>query len=255
MPANEIALFSAFLAGLFGSGHCVGMCGGIVGALTLGLDARLRRSPGALAPYLLLYNAGRIATYALAGALGGGLSVFVFEWLKPDIASLAARLISGSFMIALGLYLPGWWPGLVVLERVGDRLWRRIEPVGRQFLPVHHPLQAFGAGLVWGWLPCGMVYAALAWATMSGSVLNGALLMTAFGAGTLPMMITAGAVAERLSRIVRRPSARAAMGLLVISFGLYVLLAPGGGHAGHKPSHDNHPPAADTSGIDPIRAV
>lgn len=243
MPANEITLLSAFLVGLFGSVHCLGMCGGIVGALTLGLDARLRRSPGALTPYLLLYNAGRIATYAVAGAMAGGLSTLIFAWLEPGAARLAARLISGSFMIALGLYLAGWWPGLTALEKLGGRLWRRIEPAGRRFLPVRRPLQAFGAGLVWGWLPCGMVYAALVWATIGGSAWNGALLMIAFGAGTLPMMFAAGAAAERLSRFVRHGAVRAAAGLLVIAFGLYVLLAPSG-HAGHDPSHGDHSPAA-----------
>lgn len=229
MPVNEITLFSAFLVGLFGSVHCLGMCGGIVGVLTIGLDARVRRSPGTLAPYLLLYNAGRIATYAVAGTMAGGLSALVYEWLEPYTAQLAARLISGSFLIALGLYLSGWWPpGLAALERLGGRLWSRIEPVGRRFLPVRYPLQAFAAGFVWGWLPCGMVYAALAWAMVAGSAGNGALLMTAFGAGTLPMMFAAGAAAARLARLVRHPAVRASAGLLVMGYGLYLLFVPSG---------------------------
>ncbi len=235
MPASEVTLLTAFLVGLLGSGHCLGMCGGIVGALTLGIDPGRRATLSALAPYLLLYNAGRIASYALAGALAGGLSALAFASLDPVAVSAAARTISAGFMIALGLYLAGWWPGLVVLEKLGGWFWRRIEPLGRRILPVRRPWQAFAAGLVWGWLPCGLVYSALAWSVLGGSLQAGALLMTAFGLGTLPMMFTVGAAAERFARLTRQKAVRAVAGTIVIAFGLYTLFAPGahGNHHGH----------------------
>jgi sulfite exporter TauE/SafE len=233
MPASELGLLSAFLMGLLGSVHCLGMCGGIVGVLTLGIDPRQRATLPRLAPYLLLYNAGRITSYAAAGLLAGGLGALAFAWLDPDKALTVARLVAAGFMVALGLYLAGWWSGLLALEKLGGRFWRRIEPAGRRFLPVRQPWQAFAAGILWGWLPCGLVYTALAWSLLGGSAQRGALLMVAFGLGTLPTMFAAGAAADRLARVVRQPGVRAAAGALVIAFGLYTLLAVSGAHTGH----------------------
>jgi uncharacterized protein len=235
----DFTLFSAFLVGLLGSTHCLGMCGGIVSALTFGLRDDIRRSPWSLAPYLLAYNAGRIASYAVAGALAGTLSAQLFSLVPPQQVRWMVRIVSGGFMLALGLYLAGWWPGLQQLEKWGGVLWRRIEPLGRRLLPVDHPLKALAFGLVWGWLPCGMVYAALAWALAAGSAGQGAALMLAFGLGTLPMLFAIGATAEWLKDVVRRPWVRRVAGLLVLLFGLYTLLAPGG-HVGHDAAHAEH---------------
>jgi sulfite exporter TauE/SafE len=228
----DITLLSAFLVGLLGSTHCLGMCGGIVGALTLGIRHDLRRSPWTLMPYLLAYNSGRVASYAVAGAVAGAISAGAFGLLPSSSVRWAVKLVTGGFMIALGLYLAGWWPGLQRLEQWGGVLWKRIEPYGRQLLPVDHPLKALAFGLIWGWLPCGMVYAALAWALTSGSALNGALLMLAFGLGTLPMLLAVGFAAEWLRDVVRHPWVRRAAGLTVVMFGAVMLLAPGG--------HDHH---------------
>ncbi|MBI3574562.1 MAG: sulfite exporter TauE/SafE family protein, partial [Gammaproteobacteria bacterium] len=180
MP-TELTLVSAFLVGLLGSTHCLGMCGGIVGALTLGLHDDIRRSPVRLFPYLAAYNIGRIASYAIAGALLGALSAKALGLAPPAQVRWIVKLVTGGFMIALGLYLAGWWPGLAALERLGGKLWVRIEPFGRRFLPVNHPLKALALGLVWGWLPCGLVYSALAWSLASGDAVQGAALMLAFG--------------------------------------------------------------------------
>lgn len=228
----EVILPSAFFVGLLGSVHCLGMCGGIIGALTLGIDAARRRSPSSLIPFLALYNAGRIASYTVAGAIAGGLGGLAMGLIEAEVAHRAGRLLASGFMIALGLYLAGWWPGLAVLERLGGRVWRHIEPAGRKFLPVRRPWQALGVGLVWGWLPCGLVYAALVWALTVQSAFGGALLMTAFGLGTLPMLLAAGAAAERLARCVRQRIVRIVAGLLVVSFGLYALFGSGGYHGG-----------------------
>ncbi len=148
----DAALLSAFLVGLLGSTHCLGMCGGIVSALTLGLRADIRRSPWTLAPYLLAYNTGRIASYAIAGGLAGTLSAQLFGLASPTQAGWIARLVSAGFMIALGLYLAGWWPGLQQLEKCGGVLWRHIEPLGRRFLPVDRPFKACCS--VWSGVGC-----------------------------------------------------------------------------------------------------
>ncbi len=225
---GDITLLSAFLVGLLGSTHCLGMCGGIVSALTFGLKDDIRRSPWSLAPYLLAYNTGRIASYTLAGAALGALGAGVFGLAPSVTARWLVRLVSGGFMIALGLYLAGWWPGLQILEKWGGPVWKRIEPLGRRLLPVNHPLKALAFGLVWGWLPCGMVYAALAWALAVGSATQGALLMLAFGLGTLPMLLAIGAAAEWLRDIVRSPWVRRGAGFSVLLFGLFTIFAPAG---------------------------
>jgi len=231
--SGDETLFSAFLVGLLGSTHCLGMCGGIVSALTFGLKDDIRRSPWSLFPYLLTYNAGRITSYVAAGSLLGALGAQVFSLAPSAHIGIIVRLVTGGFMIALGLYLSGWWPGLQYLEKWGGVLWRRIEPLGRRLLPVNHPLKALAFGLVWGWLPCGMVYSMLAWALTSGSAARGASLMLAFGLGTLPMLFAIGATAEWLKDFVRHPWVRRSAGILVIAFGLYTILAANG-HAGHS---------------------
>jgi hypothetical protein len=240
--SSEITLFSAFLVGLLGSTHCVGMCGGIVSALTFGLRDDLRRSAWTLGPYLLAYNTGRISSYVVAGVIAGAVGAGAFGVLPSSAARWAVKLVTGCFMIALGLYLAGWWPGLQILEKWGGALWRRIEPLGRRLLPVDHPLKALAFGLVWGWLPCGMVYAVLAWALTSGSAMQGAMLMLAFGLGTLPMLLTIGAAAEWLKDFVRHSRVRQGAGLIVLLFGLYTILAPGG-HAGHGADPVGHTPS------------
>lgn len=239
----DITLVSAFLVGLLGSTHCLGMCGGIVSALTFGVRDDLRRSSWTLVPYLLAYNAGRIGSYVIAGLIAGAVGAGAFGLLPSNSTRWVVQLVTGGFMIALGLYLAGWWPGLQTLEKWGGVLWSRLEPLGRKLLPVDRPLKALAFGLVWGWLPCGMVYAMLAWALASGSAGQGASLMLAFGLGTLPMLLAIGITAEWLKDFVRHPRVRQGAGLIVLLFGLYTLFAPGG-HAGHTPSaveHADHP--------------
>jgi sulfite exporter TauE/SafE len=247
MP-SDLTLLSAFLVGLLGSTHCLGMCSGIVSALTLGLRDDLRRSPWTLVPYLLAYNAGRISSYVVAGIIAGAVGAGAFGVLSLSTARWTVKLISGGFMIALGLYLAGWWPGLQTLEKWGGILWRRIEPLGRRFLPVDHPLKALAFGLVWGWLPCGMVYAVLAWALTSGSATQGGMLMLAFGLGTLPMLLAIGSTAYWLKEVVRRPGVRRVAGITIILFGAYTLLAPGGQGHHHTVAvdHGAHSGAATT---------
>jgi len=220
---TELTFIAAFMTGLLGSVHCIGMCGGIVGALTFQLPDSVRQRPQHLLPYLLSYNLGRISSYTLAGLLAGFLGSQFIGWL-PD-AHLIGRLISGVFMIALGLYLGAWWRGgLHWLERLGTWLWRRIEPLGRRFFPVTSPWQALGLGLVWGWLPCGLVYTALALALAAASTLEGGLLLLAFGLGTLPMLLAMGSTAHWLIRLTRHPWFRHSVAALMIAFGLYTLL-------------------------------
>lgn len=218
----EVGLIGAFLVGLLGGVHCIGMCGGIVGALTLGLPED-KRAGWAQMPYQLAYNAGRIASYALAGALVGGLGMLLAGLLPIYLAQRFLQGLAALFMIALGLYLAGWWMGLRRVEQAGGAIWRRLEPFGRRLLPVRSPAQALALGLIWGWLPCGLVYSVLIWSVSAGGVLQGAGLMLAFGLGTLPNLLLMGAAAAWLSGYVRRPAVRRAAGALVMGFGVYLL--------------------------------
>ena len=220
---TESQFISAFLVGLLGGVHCVGMCGGIVGALTMSLPADYRREPRRMLPHVLAYNAGRVASYTVAGGLLGGAGYVASRLSGLYQAQMVLSIIAGLFMVALGLYLGGWWFGLTRIEEAGGRLWRRIEPLGRRFLPVSTPYRAFALGLVWGWLPCGLVYSVLIWAMASGSVSTGALITASFGLGTLPTLLALGVVATRLAAFVRRPSVRRVAGGIVIGFGLLQL--------------------------------
>lgn len=216
-------LASAFVVGLLGGVHCVGMCGGIVAALTFGLPPERRSAPGGMASFLLAYNAGRIASYAAAGAVMGAAGVLLAGFLPVEYAQRGLLLLAALFMVAMGLYLGGWWRGLARLEAAGGALWRRIEPLGRGLMPVRGPGQAFALGLLWGWLPCGLVYSVLVWAVSSGSALQGMLLLLAFGLGTLPNLLAMGAAAGLLARFAREPWVRRAAGALVAAFGLWTL--------------------------------
>jgi hypothetical protein len=216
-------LASAFVVGLLGGVHCVGMCGGIVAALTFGLPPERRSALGGLMPFLLAYNAGRIASYAAAGAVMGAAGVLLAGFLPVEVAQRGLLVLAALFMVAMGLYLGGWWRGLARLEAAGGALWRRIEPYGRRLMPVRRPGQAFALGLLWGWLPCGLVYSVLVWAVSSGSALQGMLLLLAFGLGTLPNLLAMGAAAGLLARLAREPRVRAAAGALVVAFGVYTL--------------------------------
>ena len=219
-------LVSAVILGLLGGGHCLGMCGGIVSALSLNLPA----APGSLLrarlPFLLAYNLGRLLTYATAGALAGGLGAWATQQIALHQAQVFLQVVSGLFMLLLGLYLGGWWPLLARLEQFGARLWRRIEPLGRRFIPVRTLPQALGMGLVWGWLPCGLVYSVLVWAVGAGGALSGAVLLLSFGLGTLPALLLMGTAAAALAGWLRRLWVRRIAGVLVLGFGGYqVLLA------------------------------
>ncbi len=226
MPA-EASFIAAFLVGLLGGVHCVGMCGGIVGALTLGLSEDVRTRPAKAMPYLLGYNAGRILSYTAAGALIGGLGAAAASLVSLHEAQKILQLLAGAFMIALGLYIAGWWQGLARLERAGAVLWRRIEPLGRRLMPVRTPFQAFQLGIFWGWLPCGLVYSVLIWAMAAGGAMEGALLLLGFGLGTLPNLLLMGFFATQLGRWLRNPWVRRGAGALVVAFGVYTLLLPG----------------------------
>lgn len=219
MPDLLPLLGSAMILGLLGGGHCLGMCGGLMGALTLAIPPEQR---GRRLRLLLAYNLGRILSYACAGLLLG-----LAGWaVASSPAALALRVVAALLLIAMGLYLAGWWSGLTRIEALGRGLWRYIQPVASHLLPVSSLPRALLLGALWGWLPCGLVYSTLLWAASQGNAGYSAALMLAFGVGTWPVLLATGLAAERVNILLRRRSVRVAGGVLVMLFGIWTLPGP-----------------------------
>ncbi len=221
---SESLYLSAFLMGLLGTAHCAGMCGGIVSALAIGVSPQQRTTR--LTPYLLSYNSGRILSYMVAGSAAAAVGSVVSQAGEGILIRQLFTLFSASLMILLGLYLAGWWPtAILLIERTGSHLWRRIEPLAKRWIPIRSPLQALVAGLLWGWLPCGLVYTALLWCLSAESVLQGSLIMGSFGLGTLPALLGIGLLSANLVNQLQRRWVRTSAGIMVATLGIYQLTA------------------------------
>lgn len=252
-----LAMVAMFGIGLLGAGHCVGMCGGIISALSLAatqpedlpadLSASLAADPAVnnsvdrnnkliasqtitearpdetkSATHLILaYSAGRIFSYACAGALVAGLGYVGAQYLA--LAPLL-RGIAGLLLIAMGLYLVGWWRGLTLLEKAGQRLWQHLQPLAQGLLPLRTAGSAILLGLVWGWLPCGLVYTALAYAATAMSPLAGMAQMTAFGLGTLPAVLLGGLSMAKYGRVMQGKNFRRVFALSLVVYGVWTLV-------------------------------
>ena len=217
---ESLSLLAALSAGLLGGVHCAGMCGGIVGALSLATPGQKQ---GPKLPLLLSYNIGRITSYVIAGALVGGIGQLSLGFMPVQSLQQMLAVIAGVMMMLMGLYLGGWSRFLRHVENAGGVIWKKIEPVGRRLLPVRNPGQGFLLGVIWGWLPCGLVYSMLIWALGSGGALEGGMLMLAFGIGTLPNLLATGLLAGQFVRWIQQPAVRMVAGVLLILFGLYTL--------------------------------
>lgn len=215
----------AFVTGLLGGVHCLGMCGGIVGALTLNTSQNPEnKSTHSSFVILIGYNIGRITGYIAAGAIVAFFSSSLVDLTGIQNAKQILSVLASIIMIALGLYLAGIWnDGIEKLESVGSVVWKRIQPFTKYFMPVHSFQQAVPLGFLWGWLPCGLVYTALIWTLSASSAVEGALIMAAFGIGTLPNLLVMGVLATNLSRWVKSPLVRLIAGSLVIILGFLTL--------------------------------
>ncbi|MDC1512662.1 sulfite exporter TauE/SafE family protein [Porticoccaceae bacterium] len=213
MTVDYALLGTLFMVGLFGSGHCIGMCGGIVAAL------------GSNRPNLVLllgYNLGRLVSYCVAGAIAAGLVVGLagerYQALIPLLRTLA-----GTMVVLMGLYIAGWWQVLRRLEQLGQIVWRQIQPLISRLGKPDSPVKSIAAGMLWGWLPCGLVYSALSQALLSDSPAMGALAMLFFGLGTLPAMLAIGWFSSQVARWLQSPALRKLMGLCLIAMGLLMI--------------------------------
>lgn len=232
---NAISITSMLFIGLLGAGHCAGMCGGIVAALGFAADSKQPRWP-----IILTYNLGRITSYGLMGALVGLLG-----YLGDQYLSLGSWLrgFAGILLIFMGLYIADWWRVLTLLEKAGQSIWQRLQPMSNGLFQVRSVGKGFLFGMLWGWLPCGLVYSALAYAGALATPLSGGMAMMAFGVGTMPAMLAGGIFSTQLRNLLQGRGLRIVMALILIAFGGWTLWTA----LAH--SHSSHESHFSSSGI------
>ena len=215
----DITFFTLFLLGFFGGTHCVGMCGGLSSAFALQLPPHLNRLG-----LIVLLNLGRISSYVLIGLIVGlvgqiGISLDDTRWLQNGLY-VAANIL----LLLLGLYLAGLSTAATQIERIGRPIWKRLNPILNRLLPIKSVPACFGVGMLWGWLPCGLVYSASLYALGSGNAVQGGLYMLAFALGTLPNLLAMGIFAVQLKTLLQRRAIRLCAGLLVAGWAVFRLV-------------------------------
>lgn len=214
-------LSAALLAGLLGSAHCLGMCAGISGLFAVNASVSSLRND---VPFALTYNVGRVISYAVLGIIVASFGGVIVK-ASPGLA-VGIRLLSGIVIILVGLKVAFDLRALNAIEKMGAKLWSRIAPAAKGLVPVINLRRALGLGLLWGWLPCGLVYSVLLIAATSAQPIHGAFVMVVFGLGTLPAMLLTGLGAARVSTFMRRRDTRLGMGLLIVALGVLTIAMP-----------------------------
>ena len=225
--------------GLASGVHCAGMCGGIVTAFSV--VHRDERARAGVSPRLLVFNGGRISSYALGGALAG--TIGSLGWYASG-AQAGLSVLASVVLVLVGMHVAGLRGPMRFLESLGVPLWRRIQPIAVSLTKKRGIVPAYAAGLAWGWLPCGMTYSMLMLAATTASAASGAAVMVAFGAGTLPSMVTATIAFERVTgALSKRATFRNLAGALLLAFGLWTV-GSGVYHGLVHGGHDHHMAAA-----------
>lgn len=218
-PGFSTSYLVAFAMGLFSALHCLSMCGSIIGSLTLSLRREIRENKYQLIPFVLSYNIGRVASYSVVGYFAGLLHNVLMLPLGEGQGHRILQIVSALIMAGAGLHIAGWFPRFAYIERAGALIWRRIEPIGRKLVPVETLPQALIFGMIWGWLPCGLVYAALTLAATAGNEVRSTLTMLFFGLGTLPTVIGIGIMTSLMVRLssLRRFRQVAGISLIILA--------------------------------------
>ena len=213
-------LVAAFAMGFFGSPHCLGMCGGIVTAFGLSMQGV---SPAKKNALMLTYHLGRLISYAILGLIGGIIGATVLQPLW--VGNSLPRILIGVVLILIGLTMFGL-PLLNHLEKLGMRLWQSMSPIRKKVFPIDSFPKALMAGLLWGFLPCGLVYGALLMAVVGHDITTGALLMFVFGLGTMPMLIATQKAVGVLQHKIKTFRLRQLNGVIMVLSGLAVIFIP-----------------------------
>lgn len=221
------ALFlAAFSMGLFGSPHCLGMCGGIVTAFGLSMQHVSDSKKNGL---ILTYHLGRLISYSLLGLIAGFVGVAIFQSI---MSNSAPRIVLGAVLVLIGLAMLGL-PLFNQLEKFGMRFWQSLAPIRKKVFPIDSFGKALFAGLLWGFLPCGLVYGALMMAIAGNNVATGAALMFVFGLGTMPMLIATQKTVGMLQSSIKNFRLRQINGVIMMLSGLAVIFIPMMMHHNH----------------------
>jgi sulfite exporter TauE/SafE len=218
LDAIALIALNGLALGLSSTLHCAGMCGAIPCNLLLAQEPASHRN---LRAAFALTHAGRIAAYTVAGAAVGAISAPAIGVLDRDVAFRLLQWAAAASLIWIGLSTGGLVPSSAIIDRgltsIADAVARVHIAQRRTFVPVL-------SGLAWGLMPCAMVYAALFTAMLTGSAVGGAIVMGAFGIGTLPGLIAASFGLRRLARVSQSRPQRIAAGLALAAFGVASVL-------------------------------
>ncbi len=217
MISDWSGIIAALITGFLGSAHCIGMCGGIAGALQLVIP----KKPAANIIYLLSYNVGRILGYAILGLLAGLISLSVAKTLGVNTGLNILRIIGAVFLILMAAYIGRWWMILARFEKLGQKLFNPIKNFGKKWLPLNNPFQAIFLGVFWGFLPCGLVYSALGFAASATSLTDAVLRMVAFGIGTLPALGLMGGFASKMKHWLQNPAIKQLAAVLLVVIAIW----------------------------------
>lgn len=241
-----VSLIIAFNLGLFSTFHCIGMCGGIITAMMFTKGDAEKNYKLKVLNRSLVYNLGRITSYSIAGLLFGFLGASVVTLSQSLNAHIILQTIAALVLIGLALNILGCLPFKNYLESLGIQLWKVIQPLGRSLYPINSNWRALLFGMLWGWLPCGLVYSALLLSLSAGGPYEGMLTMLFFGLGTLPGMVLTGCLTDYINRIKNNSRLKliAAFSMILIAISLPVSTYYFSVHHDHKGSdssiHQHH---------------
>lgn len=233
-------LFTAFMAGLLGSGHCFGMCGGIAAGLgNIGGRSSTEGMSRSSKASAILFNLGRLMSYTVLGLVSAWILTQAGEVFSVPKWSMVLRLLTAVMIFLIGLQFLLNWQLLGGLERIGAKVWKLILPMAVRASSLPGGSGRLLLGLCWGLLPCGLVYSILLTAAATGAPLSGALVMLAFGFGTLPSMLGMSFAAPAFAALLSDRWARKLMGaamvlLAVLSVALMLVHSQGEGEHQHS---------------------
>lgn len=194
------------------------MCGGLSSAFALQLPPHLNRIG-----LIVLLNLGRISSYVVIGLLVGLVGQIGISLDDTRAVQNGLYIAANVLLLLLGLYLAGISTAATKIERIGKPIWKRLNPLLNKLLPIKSVPACFGVGVLWGWLPCGLVYSASLYALGSGNALHGGLYMLAFALGTLPNLLAMGIFAAQLKTFLQKRMVRLCAGLLVAGWAIWRL--------------------------------
>ncbi len=222
MAPDSLTFLGGLLLGVASSLHCIGMCSGIASSLMFAFSSGGETADRGRA--LMAAQAGRVVIYVAAGTAVGALGSTVYGSFDHAGANLFVRWAAAVALGWIGLSVAGFAPSLAVFDRLAAPIAEtlRFSPARR----LAGEAGAFASGLMWGFLPCGMVYGALFYAMLSGSALRGGAVMAGFGLGTLPSVTAAALGVSSFRRLARTPNARIAVGLGIIALAAASIALP-----------------------------